>query len=67
MSNLGFRLAMEERGIVVKETPVGDRYVLAALDKDGLALGGSSRATSSSGGWPPPATGCSPVWSWPTW
>jgi phosphoglucosamine mutase len=40
MTNLGFRRAMEERGIVVKETPVGDRYVLAALDKDGLALGG---------------------------
>ena len=40
MTNLGFRLAMEERGIVVKETVVGDRYVLAALDKDGLSLGG---------------------------
>jgi phosphoglucosamine mutase len=40
MTNLGFRLAMAERGIVVKETPVGDRYVLAALDVDGLALGG---------------------------
>jgi phosphoglucosamine mutase len=40
MTNLGFRLAMTERGIVVKETPVGDRYVLAALDVDGLALGG---------------------------
>jgi phosphoglucosamine mutase len=40
MSNLGFRLAMGERGIFVKETTVGDRYVLAALDKDGLALGG---------------------------
>ncbi len=40
MTNLGFRLAMEERGIIVKETPVGDRYVLAALDKDGLSLGG---------------------------
>lgn len=40
MTNLGFRLAMGERGIVVKETPVGDRYVLAALDVDGLALGG---------------------------
>ena len=40
MTNLGFRLAMEERGIIVKETAVGDRYVLAALDKDGLSLGG---------------------------
>ncbi len=40
MTNLGFRLAMGERDIVVKETPVGDRYVLAALDKDGLSLGG---------------------------
>jgi len=40
MTNLGFRLAMEERGIVVKETPVGDRHVLAALDKDGFSLGG---------------------------
>ena len=40
MTNLGFRLAMEERGIVVKETQVGDRHVLAALDKDGFALGG---------------------------
>ncbi len=40
MTNLGFRMAMQDRGIIVKETPVGDRYVLAALDKDGLALGG---------------------------
>ncbi len=40
MTNLGFRRAMEERGIVVKDTPVGDRHILAALDKDGFALGG---------------------------
>jgi phosphoglucosamine mutase len=40
MTNLGFRMAMEERDIVVKETAVGDRYVLAALDKDGFSLGG---------------------------
>jgi phosphoglucosamine mutase len=40
MTNLGFRLAMEARNIVVKETAVGDRYVLAALDKDGFSLGG---------------------------
>ncbi len=47
---------------------MGDRYVLAALDADGLRpRAASSRATSSSGGWPPPATACSPGWSWPTW
>jgi len=40
MTNLGFRLAMDQRGIIVKETPVGDRHVLSALDKEGLSLGG---------------------------
>ncbi len=40
MSNLGFRLAMEALGVHVVETPVGDRHVLAALDADGLTLGG---------------------------
>ena len=40
MSNLGFRLAMNERGIVVAETPVGDRFVLDALATGGHSLGG---------------------------
>jgi phosphoglucosamine mutase len=40
MTNLGFRLAMAERGIEVVETAVGDRYVLEALDARGLSLGG---------------------------
>ena len=40
MSNLGFRLAMEREGIHVVETPVGDRYVLEALDEGGYAMGG---------------------------
>ncbi|MGC8472318.1 MAG: phosphoglucosamine mutase [Acidimicrobiales bacterium] len=40
MTNLGFRRAMARRGISVRETPVGDRQVLAALDENGLALGG---------------------------
>ena len=31
-------MAMEERGIAVKETPVGDRHVLAALDADGVPV-----------------------------
>ncbi|HEX4904688.1 MAG TPA: phosphoglucosamine mutase [Acidimicrobiales bacterium] len=40
MTNLGFRLAMAERGIDVVETAVGDRYVLEALDEGHLSLGG---------------------------
>ena len=40
MTNLGFRLAMAERGIRVVETTVGDRYVLEALDAGALSLGG---------------------------
>lgn len=40
MTNLGFRRAMIEQGIGVRETPVGDRHVLEALDAEGLVLGG---------------------------
>ena len=40
MTNLGFRLAMEREEIRVIETAVGDRYVIEALDRDGLSLGG---------------------------
>jgi len=40
MTNLGFRLAMAARGIRVIETSVGDRYVLEALDAEGLTIGG---------------------------
>ena len=40
MTNLGFRLAMAERAITVRETQVGDRYVLEALNAEGLTLGG---------------------------
>jgi phosphoglucosamine mutase len=40
MANLGFRLAMEEAGIDVVETAVGDRYVLEALEEGGYSLGG---------------------------
>jgi phosphoglucosamine mutase len=57
MTNLGFRLTMESHGIGVRETDVGDRHVLAALDADGLALGGEqsghiifrSRSTTGDG------------------
>lgn len=40
MSNLGLRRAMEEHGIRIVETKVGDRYVLEALAAEQLALGG---------------------------
>ncbi|HEX6968986.1 MAG TPA: phosphoglucosamine mutase [Micromonosporaceae bacterium] len=40
MSNLGLRLAMQEAGIRLIETKVGDRYVLEELRASGLALGG---------------------------
>jgi phosphoglucosamine mutase len=40
MTNLGFRLAMAEQGIEVVETGVGDRQVLAALERSGGSLGG---------------------------
>jgi phosphoglucosamine mutase len=40
MSNLGFRLAMDDAGISVVETPVGDRYVLEAMLAGQRNLGG---------------------------
>jgi phosphoglucosamine mutase len=40
MANLGFRQAMAANGIRLVETAVGDRYVLDALEADGLSLGG---------------------------
>src|SRR5207302_6428262 len=40
MTNLGFHRLMEEHGIRVVTTPVGDRYVLEALQREGGVLGG---------------------------
>ena len=40
MSNLGLRKAMEQHGITVLQTAVGDRYVLESLNEHGLSLGG---------------------------
>ncbi len=40
MTNLGFRRAMEQLGIDVVETAVGDRYVLEAMRERDLNLGG---------------------------
>jgi phosphoglucosamine mutase len=40
MSNLGLHVAMREHGIVVRQTAVGDRYVLEDMNEGGYALGG---------------------------
>jgi phosphoglucosamine mutase len=40
MSNLGLHLAMQDAGIAVRSTQVGDRYVLEELRSGGFALGG---------------------------
>lgn len=40
MANLGLKIAMEREGIQVKETAVGDRYVLEELEAGGYSLGG---------------------------
>jgi phosphoglucosamine mutase len=40
MTNLGFHRLMEERGVRVVTTDVGDRYVLEALRREGAILGG---------------------------
>ena len=57
MSNLGLHHAMRDAGIRVVTTPVGDRYVLAALRSQELSLGGeqsghvvfADRATTGDG------------------
>jgi phosphoglucosamine mutase len=40
MTNLGFHRLLDEHGIRVVTTPVGDRYVLEALRREGGVLGG---------------------------
>src|SRR3712207_2280559 len=40
MSNLGFTRAMREAGITVRQTKVGDRYVLEEMRDGGFCLGG---------------------------
>jgi len=40
MSNQGFHVAMQDAGITVIETPVGDKHVSAAMRDGGYVLGG---------------------------
>ncbi len=39
-SNMGLRVALASEGIGVVETPAGDRFVLEAMRREGLSLGG---------------------------
>jgi phosphoglucosamine mutase len=40
MSNLGFKLAMEREGLKLRQTAVGDRYVMEEMNRGGYSLGG---------------------------
>jgi phosphoglucosamine mutase len=40
MANLGFRRALEERGVEVLSAPVGDKFVAQAMADSGAVLGG---------------------------
>ncbi len=40
ISNLGLHVAMREHGITVRQTSVGDRYVLEDMNANGFSLGG---------------------------
>lgn len=40
MTNLGLELALQEKSIALKRTPVGDKYVLEEMLRSGINLGG---------------------------
>ena len=40
MSNVGLEIALKERGITMIRTPVGDKYVMEAMQAGGFVLGG---------------------------
>ncbi len=40
MSNLGLKIALDEHGIRLDQTKVGDRYVLESMGANGFSLGG---------------------------
>lgn len=40
MSNLGLKIALRDAGVTIKETAVGDRYVLEGMRDGGFSLGG---------------------------
>ena len=40
MSNIGLEIALRERGIAMIRTPVGDKYVMEEMRRNGFVLGG---------------------------
>ena len=40
MSNLGLKVALQQKGITVRESQVGDRYVIEEMQNHGAVLGG---------------------------
>ena len=56
MSNIGFHKAMEESGIDVDVTGVGDRYVLEQMLKSGCVIGGEQSGHIIFRNIPPPVT-----------
>ena len=60
MTNYGFHRAMEDAGIEVATTNVGDRYVLAELLRRGWALGGEQSGHIIDTGFVPSGDGAAP-------
>ena len=57
MTNFGFHQAMEAAGIQVATTPVGDRHVLAELQRRGWTLGGEQSGHIIDAGFVPAGDG----------
>ena len=66
MSNYGFHSAMEEAGIEVATTPVGDRHVSFELERRGWTLGGEQSGHVIWTGFAPTGDGIAASLSSPT-
>ena len=60
MSNFGLYKALDEAGILYKQTDVGDKYVSECMRSTATCWAASRAGTSSSPSTPTPGTACSP-------